>query len=276
MPVSPCSTMTTTVASTSFSLTVRRSPTRCPKGQFRTRLGHNTGIGLFHQKPDGTFEEVTAKAGLQGEGYGMGVAVGDYDNDGYEDLYVTAYGGNRLYHNNGNGTFTDVTDQAGVGVGGWSTSAAWIDLDRDGLLDLVVLRYLEWDFDDVWCASTRKATGPIAIRIISNRLRRLFITTRATDTLPRCPRKSDWPSRAKGWASRTVGCTGWTRRKRPCADIRRNRIQRAPRRHPLRRIPQPTLSELLGLGSCVRGATLNFFDAIEFFFGPIERMNLLV
>jgi hypothetical protein len=145
----------------------------------------------------------------------MGVAVGDYDNDGYEDLHVTAYGGNRLYHNNGHGTFTDVTDQAGVGGGGWSTSAAWIDLDRDGLLDLVVLRYLEWDFDDVWCASTRKATGPIAIRIISNRLRHLFITARATDTLPRCPRKSDWPSRAKGWASRTVGCTGWTRRKRP-------------------------------------------------------------
>jgi hypothetical protein len=112
-------------------------------------------------------------------------------------------------------------------------------LDRDGLLDLVVLRYLEWDFDDVWCASTRKATGPIAIRIISNRLRRLFITTRATDTLPRCPRKSDWPSRAKGWASRTDGCTGWTRRKRPCADIGRNRIQRAPRRQ----IPQPTLTK---------------------------------
>src|SRR6266849_3068175 len=65
-------------------------------------------------------------------------------------------------------------------------------------------------------------------------------------------------------------------RGRPCADIRRNRIQRAPRRHPLRRIPWPTLSELLSLGSCVRGATLNFFDAIEFFFGPIERMNLLV
>src|ERR1700736_4563630 len=60
---------------------------------------------LYHQKPDGTFEDVTEKAGLQGVGYGMGVAVGDYDNDGYEDLYVTAYGGNKLYHNNGNGTF---------------------------------------------------------------------------------------------------------------------------------------------------------------------------
>jgi len=81
----------------------------------------------------------------------MGVAVGDYDNDGYEDLYVTAYGGNKLYHNNGDGTFTDVTRSTGVGGGGWSTSAAWVDLDGDGYLDLVVLRYLEWDFDDIWC-----------------------------------------------------------------------------------------------------------------------------
>ena len=72
----------------------------------------------------------------------MGVAVGDYDNDGYEDLYVTGYGGNRLYHNNGNCTFTDVTDKAGVGGGGWSTSAAWVDLDNDGRLDLVVLATL--------------------------------------------------------------------------------------------------------------------------------------
>jgi enediyne biosynthesis protein E4 len=106
---------------------------------------------LYHQKNDGTFEDVTERAGLQGVGYGMGVAVGDYDNDGYEDLFVTAYGGNRLYHNNGNGTFTDVTESAGVGGSGWSTSAAWIDLDNDGRLDLVVLRYLKWDFRDIFC-----------------------------------------------------------------------------------------------------------------------------
>jgi len=111
---------------------------------------------LYHQKPDGTFEDVTEKAGLQGVGYGMGVAVGDYDNDGYEDLYVTAYGGNRLYHNNGDGTFSDVTEKAGVGGGGWSTSAAWVDLDGDGLLDLVVLRYLQWDFGDIWCGERKE------------------------------------------------------------------------------------------------------------------------
>jgi enediyne biosynthesis protein E4 len=111
---------------------------------------------LFHQQKDGTFEDVTEKAGLQGVGYGMGVAVGDYDNDGYEDLYVTAYGTNRLYHNNGNGTFTDVTEKSGTGGSGWSTSAAWVDLDNDGLLDLVVLRYLQWDFDDIWCGEHRE------------------------------------------------------------------------------------------------------------------------
>ncbi len=111
---------------------------------------------LFHQKKDGTFEDVTEKAGLQGIGYDMGVAVGDYDNDGYEDLYVTAYGGNRLYHNNGNGTFTDVTEKSGTVGNGWSTSAAWVDLDNDGLLDLVVLRYLDWKFDDVWCGEHRE------------------------------------------------------------------------------------------------------------------------
>jgi hypothetical protein len=111
---------------------------------------------LFHQKADGTFEDVTEKAGLQGEGYGMGVAVGDFDNDGNEDLYVTAYGGNRLYHNNGDGTFSDVTEKAGVRGSGWSSSAAWIDLDSDGFLDLVVLRYMDWDFTDVWCGEHKE------------------------------------------------------------------------------------------------------------------------
>lgn len=131
-----------------------RDPT--PKGTIPQKSGPVDWNRLYHQKPDGTFEDVTEKAGLQGTGYGMGVAVGDYDNDGYEDLYVTALGGNRLYHNNGNGTFTDVTDKAGVGATGWSTSAAWVDLDNDGLLDLIVLRYLKWDFDDVWCGERKE------------------------------------------------------------------------------------------------------------------------
>jgi hypothetical protein len=122
-----------------------------PKGTVPTKSGPQYWNRLYHQKPNGTFEDVTEKAGLQGSGYGMGVAVGDFDNDGYEDLYVTAYGGNKLYHNNDDGTFTDVTQRSGVAGSGWSTSAAWVDLDGDGFLDLVVLRYLDWDFDDIWC-----------------------------------------------------------------------------------------------------------------------------
>jgi enediyne biosynthesis protein E4 len=127
-----------------------------PKRAVPQKSGPQDWNRLFHQKPDGTFEDVTEKAGLTGVGFGMGVAVGDYDNDGYEDLYVTSYGGNRLYHNNGNGTFTDVTEAAGVGGSGWSTSAAWVDLDNDGLLDLVVLRYLDWDFSDIYCGDHRE------------------------------------------------------------------------------------------------------------------------
>ncbi len=127
-----------------------------PKGSIPQKPGPQYWNRLFHQKFDGTFEDVTEKAGLQGSGYGMGVAVGDYDNDGYEDLYVTAYGGNKLYHNNGNGTFTDVTEKAGVAGSGWSTSAAWVDLDGDGLLDLVVLRYVQWDFEDIWCGEHKE------------------------------------------------------------------------------------------------------------------------
>jgi enediyne biosynthesis protein E4 len=127
-----------------------------PKGTIPQKTGPRYWNRLFHQKPEGTFEDVTQKAGLQGAGYGMGVAVGDYDNDGFEDLYVTAYGGNKLYHNNGDGTFTDVTEKAGVAASGWSTSAAWVDLDNDGLLDLIVLRYVQWDFDDIFCGEHRE------------------------------------------------------------------------------------------------------------------------
>jgi hypothetical protein len=130
------------------------SPT--PKGAIPQKTGPRDWNRLYHQKKDGTFEDVTEHAGLKGAGYGMGVAVGDYDNDGFPDLYVTAYGGNRLYHNNGNGTFTDVTEQSGTAGSDWSTSAAWVDLDNDGLLDLVVLRYLKWDFDDMWCGEHRE------------------------------------------------------------------------------------------------------------------------
>jgi enediyne biosynthesis protein E4 len=107
---------------------------------------HPLRSALYRNNGDGTFTDVTEKAGVGGEGhYGQGVAVGDYDNDGYPDMYVTGYGRAILYHNNRNGTFTDVTAKAGVAdEGQWSTSAAWFDFDRDGWLDLVVLNYLDW------------------------------------------------------------------------------------------------------------------------------------
>jgi hypothetical protein len=127
-----------------------------PKGFIPQKTGPEYWNRLYHQKPDGTFEDITDKAGLQGAGYSMGVAVGDYDNDGNEDLFVTGYGGNHLYHNNGNCTFTDVTERAGMAGGGWSSSAAWVDLDNDGRLDLVVDRYVTWDWDDVYCGEHRE------------------------------------------------------------------------------------------------------------------------
>ena len=102
---------------------------------------------LYRQNKDGSFTDVTAAAGLSHAGngnYGMGVAVGDYDNDGFPDINVTSFGHNVLYHNNGNGTFTDVTAKAGVAAGGWSSSAGFFDFDNDGKLDLLVTRYMDW------------------------------------------------------------------------------------------------------------------------------------
>ncbi|HKF45972.1 MAG TPA: CRTAC1 family protein [Terracidiphilus sp.] len=108
---------------------------------------HPLRSALYHNNGDGTFTDVTDKAHVGGEGhYGQGVAVGDFDNDGYPDLYVTGYGRAILYHNNGDGTFTDVSAKAGVAdEGEWSTSAGWFDFDKDGWLDLVVTNYIDWN-----------------------------------------------------------------------------------------------------------------------------------
>jgi hypothetical protein len=114
---------------------------------------------LYHNNRDGTFTDVTHKAGLDVEMYGMGVAVGDYDNDGFDDLYVTALGQSRLFHNNHNGTFTDVTQKAGLsGARELSTSAAWVDYDKDGRLDLVVGNYVQWTPEaDLYCTLDGKS-----------------------------------------------------------------------------------------------------------------------
>jgi hypothetical protein len=103
------------------------------------------GIRLYHNNRNGTFTDITAKSGLSLSIYGMGVAIGDYDNDGYDDIFVTTVGQSHLFHNNHNGTFTDVTRQAGLwGINEFSTSAAWVDYDRDGKLDLIVGNYVDW------------------------------------------------------------------------------------------------------------------------------------
>jgi hypothetical protein len=108
---------------------------------------------LYHNNRDGTFTDVTRKAGLAVPMFGLGVAVGDYDNDGFDDIFITALGQSHLFHNNGNGTFTDVTKAAGMwGPNEFSTSAAWVDYDRDGKLDLVVANYVQWsEQTDLYC-----------------------------------------------------------------------------------------------------------------------------
>jgi hypothetical protein len=112
-----------------------------------------TTMRLYHNNHDGTFTDVTRKAGLAIPMFGLGAAVGDYDNDGYDDLFITALGQSHLFHNNGNGTFTDTTKSAGLwGPNEFSTSAAWVDYDKDGKLDLVVSNYVQWsEAGDLYC-----------------------------------------------------------------------------------------------------------------------------
>ena len=105
---------------------------------------HKSYPALYHNNHDGTFTDVTREAGLAIETYGMGCAVGDFDNDGYDDIYLTAVGSNHLFRNLGNGKFADVTAKAGVSDPGFSTSAIWFDYDNDGRLDLFVSHYVDW------------------------------------------------------------------------------------------------------------------------------------
>src|SRR5256884_5137428 len=117
---------------------------------------HGARVVFFFQAEDGIRDvavtgvqtcalPISEKAGVAGGGYGMGVAVGDYDGDGWPDLYVTQYGRSILYHNNGKGTFSNVTEKAGVAAPGWASSAVWFDYDNDGRLDLFVCRFVEFD-----------------------------------------------------------------------------------------------------------------------------------
>jgi len=129
---------------------------------------------LYRNNRDGTFTDVTGKAGVNGGGYGMGVAVGDYNGDGFPDLYVTQYDRSILYRNNGDGTFTDVTEKAGVAAPGWNSSAVWFDYDNDGRLDLFVCQFVEFD-RSLRCGTDRDGTNHYCIpRIYKPLPSRLF------------------------------------------------------------------------------------------------------
>jgi hypothetical protein len=138
--------------------------------------GQRSYPALYRNNPDGSFTDVTVGAGLGVEMYGMGVAVGDYDNDGYQDAYITALEGDRLFHNERNGTFREVTKAAGIDNAGFGTSAAWFDYDRDGKLDLFVANYVQWSVKgDLWCSldgQTKSYCTPESYKGLASKLYR--------------------------------------------------------------------------------------------------------
>ncbi len=129
-----------------------------PNGADLAHSKPSPGNALFRNLGNGKFANVTEKTGVAGRGlFATGAAVGDYDNDGSQDLFVTGYGGTQLFHNNGNGTFSDVTQKSGVAASGWSSSTGWLDYDRDGYLDLYVVRYLDYDIKNApYCGFKRQ------------------------------------------------------------------------------------------------------------------------
>ena len=178
---------------------------------------------LFRNNGDGTFSDVTAKSGVGGSGYSMGVAAADFDNDGNVDLFVTGVRANMLYRNRGDGTFEDVTEKAGLGEKGkWAVAAGWFDFDNDGLPDLFVVRYVDWEpaaGNILRCISGCQrrisvATASIAIPAITGRWRMLFIRISATERSRTFPwSRASQRSRARAWASRSEISTmtaGWT------------------------------------------------------------------
>src|SRR6266576_278104 len=188
-----------------------------PDGKLPDKSDRRFWNRLYDQNTDGTFTDVREKAGLTGMAqnyYTMGVAVGDYDHDGFEDICVAGYGGNTLYHNNGDGTFTDVTKRAGVFAGGWSASAGFFDYDNYGGLDLFVTRYVDWSFrNNRYCGEQNPACAPTVTPTILEAPPTSSITTTATEHLPTFPRRLASPTpKAKDWAylSPTMTVDGFT------------------------------------------------------------------
>ena len=167
---------------------------------------------LYHNNHDGTFTDVTDKAGVAGGTFGMGAAAGDYDGDGWVDLYVTSYGRNILYHNNGNGTFTDVTAKAGVAAPGWSTCAVWFDYDKDGKLDLFVSSFVDYN-KETTCGNNRLGQKFYCIpRVFKPRPSHLFHNN-GNGTFTDVSEKSgiaSSPGKSFGVVATDVNNDGWT------------------------------------------------------------------
>ena len=148
-----------------------------------TQVADKSFPALYHNNRDGTFTDVTRQAGLAVEMYGLGCAVGDYDNDGYDDIYITTVGSNHLFHNLGNGKFADVTAKAGVADPGFSASAVWFDYDNDGKLDLFVAHYIDWSIaTDQYCSLDNKNKSYCTPQTYKGKARRSS-TTKAMERL---------------------------------------------------------------------------------------------
>ncbi len=141
-----------------------------------TPRGRRSTAAVYRNNRNGTFTDITRGSGLDIEIYGIGIAVGDYDNDGRDDVYITALDGDHLFHNDGGGKFTDVTKTSGIGNASFGTSAAWLDYDHDGRLDLFVANYVQWtQKGDIWCSldgSTKSYCTPESYKGTSSKLYR--------------------------------------------------------------------------------------------------------
>ncbi|MEJ7708742.1 MAG: CRTAC1 family protein [Pyrinomonadaceae bacterium] len=185
-----------------------------PAGKAPDKSDQSYWNRLYRNNGDDTFTDVTKKAGVQGYGYGMGAAVGDYNNDGRPDLFVTGVGQNILYRNNGDGTFADVTKEAGVAGSGWSAAACFVDYDRDGHPDLFVARYLDWDFSqNIWCGERRPGyrayCHPDKFKPVSHLLYRNDGNGHFTD-VTRKAGLAESPGKGLGVAIGDFDADGWT------------------------------------------------------------------
>jgi hypothetical protein len=178
-----------------------------------TDRGRHTPAVLYRNKQDGTFEDITAGSGLDFEAYSLGISIGDYDNDGRDDVYITALEGDHLFHNEGGGHFRDVTAESGIDNAGFGTSAAWLDYDRDGKLDLFVANYVQWTPQaDLWCSmdgATKSYCTPESYKGNSSKLYRNVGGGRFTDVTEQAG-LADPNGKALGIATFDFDGDGWT------------------------------------------------------------------